>query len=434
MQAIVQAGKLGMHFDTIFLESCQSELTEQTLQQFPRQEHANVHRLYVSNATGLRYRTIDYPILFSLQKGKRFTRHLNEQLDEVARVHAREGLPHPDGKEADMKIIAPRGASGYLPEHTLEAYALAYGMGADYIEQDVVLTKDGQAIILHDIHLDTVTDVAVKFPQRKREDGRWYAIDLTLAEIKSLSVHERSNHETGKPVFADRFPKSKSSFVVPTLREAIELVQGLNRSTGRDVGIYPEIKKPKWHRNQDKDISKAVIEILTEYGYRDKTHNVFLQCFDPIELRRVREELNCGLKLVQLIGSNDWNEASVDYNTLVTAEGLKTIAEYADGIGPWMPYIIQGRTDEERLDATDLVSSAHKHDLIVHPFTFRADSLPNYAANFPELVRIFLNAGVDGIFTDQCDKAREAMHAPPTTGPNALLHASRCPKYDPECY
>lgn len=434
MQAIMQSGKLGMHFDTVFLESCQSELSQQTLQQFRQQEDANIHRLYVSNAIGLRYRTIDYPVLFSLQDGKRFTRVLSEQMDEVARIHVREGLPLPKGKQNDMKIIAHRGASGYLPEHTLPAYSLAYGMGADYIEQDVVLTQDSQAIVLHDIHLDTVTDVAEKFPQRKREDGRWYAIDLTLAEIKTLSVHERANHETGEPVFAARFPKSKSSFQIPTLREAIELVQGLNRSTGRDVGIYPEIKKPKFHRNQNKDISQAVIDILNEYGYRDKTHNIYLQCFDPIELRRLREEMKCGLKLVQLIGSNDWNEASVDYNTLVTAEGIEKIAQYADGIGPWMPYIVKGRTEEGRLDLTELVALAHGKELIVHPFTFRADSLPDYATDFPELIRIFRNAGVDGLFTDHSDQARQAMHASPTKAPNALLFSSRCdPKSDPGC-
>ena len=349
-------------------------------------------------------------------------------------MHAREGLPVSEGEQADMQIIAHRGASGYLPEHTLEAYALAYGMGADYIEQDVVLTKDDQAIILHDIYLDTVTNVAEKFPDRKRDDGRWYAIDCTLAEIKTLSVHERVNHETGEPVFAARFPSSRSYFQIHTLQEAIELVQGLNRSTGRDVGIYPEIKKPKFHRGETKDISRMVVDILDQYGYRDKSHNVYLQCFDPIELRRIREELNCGLKLVQLIGSNDWNEASVDYSTLVTADGIKAIAEYADGIGPWMPYIIKGRTIDERLEPTNLISLAHQSELIVHPFTFRADSLPDYAANFSELVRIFRNAGVDGMFTDQCDQAREAIHAQPTASSNALLFASRCdPKSDPSC-
>jgi len=154
-------------------------------------------------------------------------------------------------------VIAHRGACGYLPEHTLEAKAMAYGMGADYIEQDVVLTRDDRAVVLHDIHMDTVTDVAKAFPDRKREDGRYYAIDFTLDEIKKLHVTERMDLETGKPVFPGRFPAGKSGFRVPTLEEEIELIQGLNKSTGKDVGIYPEIKSPAWHRSEGKDISKA---------------------------------------------------------------------------------------------------------------------------------------------------------------------------------
>ena len=426
IQAVVHSGKLGMQFNTVFLEACQSELSQQSLEQFRQQPNINIGRLYVSNATGLRYRTIDYSQLFALHNenraGQRFTKLLTEQLNEVARIHAREGLPREPGK-AELTYIAHRGASGYLPEHTLEAYALAYGMGADFIEQDVVLTKDDQAIVLHDIYLDTVTNVAQIFPERKREDGRYYAIDFTLAEIKSLSVHERVDLETGEPVFGNRFPESKLTFQIPTLVEAITLIQGLNRATGRNVGIYPEIKKPKWHRDQNKDISQIVLKLLKDRGYGGDTDAVYLQCFDPVELRRIREDLKCELKLVQLIGSNDWNEASVDYNDLVTAEGLEKIAQYADGIGPWMPYIIKGRTEQGTLDRTDLVAMAHGHDLVVHPFTFRADSLPDYTKDYSELVRIFANAGVDGIFTDQVDQARQAF-SPSKQVPNALLHTS----------
>ncbi len=154
---------------------------------------------------------------------------------------------------AEFAVIAHRGASGYLPEHTLPAKALAYGLGADFLEQDVVLTKDRHPIVLHDIHLDTVTDVADRFPERARADGRYYALDFTLAEIKTLAVHERWDHKNRQPVFAGRFP-SENRLSVPTLAEEIELVQGLNTSTGRDVGIYPEIKKPAWHREQGYDI------------------------------------------------------------------------------------------------------------------------------------------------------------------------------------
>ena len=119
-------------------------------------------------------------------------------------------------------VIAHRGASGYLPEHTLAAKALAHAMGADYIEQDVVLTKDGVAVVLHDIHLDTVTNVSTVYPGRAREDGRYYALDFTLNEVKRLTVNERIDLKTRKPVYHRRFPVGKSHFQVPTLAEEIE--------------------------------------------------------------------------------------------------------------------------------------------------------------------------------------------------------------------
>jgi len=141
-------------------------------------------------------------------------------------------------------VIAHRGASGYLPEHTLSAAALAYGMGADFIEQDIVLSKDDCPIVLHDIHLDQVTNVAEIFPQRNRDDGHWYVRDFELLELKQLEVHERANSDGSGPVFPQRFPYQRGHFQIPTLQEEIDLIQGLNHSTGRKVGIYTEIKKP----------------------------------------------------------------------------------------------------------------------------------------------------------------------------------------------
>ncbi|MEL7500431.1 MAG: glycerophosphodiester phosphodiesterase [Planctomycetota bacterium] len=310
-----------------------------------------------------------------------------------------------DPHQKNFIVIAHRGASGYLPEHTFAAYALAHGMGADFIEQDLVLTKDDQVVVLHDIHLDTVTDVSKQFPDRGREDGRFYAVDFTLEEIKSLRVHERVDHETGKSVFSERFPSSTAVFQIPTLQEAIELVEGMNQSTGRSVGLYPEIKKPAWHRSQGKDISSIVLKTLKEHGYTFKSDNIYLQCFDPLELKRIRNDLDCQLKLVQLIGSNDWTESQVDYNQLVTESGLKDIAKYADGIGPWMPYIVDGVSADGKPQMTKLVQWAKQNHLAVHPFTFRADSLPDYADSFDELMVIFKFAGVDGVFTDHCDRA-----------------------------
>ena len=418
MRAIGDSGKDGLRFSTVFLESCKSELPQNILRQF-RDKHQNVGRVFTSNISGLQYRTIDYSRLFSDQATGSFSTSFKDALSEIASLHLREGTFGEDSQQRPFSIIAHRGASGYLPEHTLPAYALAYGMGVDYIGMDVVLTSDDQPIVLHDINLDTVTNVAELFSDRKRDDGRFYAIDFTLEEIRTLSVHQRVSHDSAPVLQGDRFPKGKLAFQIPTLREAIELVQGINRASGRNVGIYTEIRKPLWHRNQGKDISQVVLTTLMERGYKTKKDSVYLQCFDPAELRRIREELSCKLRLVQLIGNNDWNETDVDYNTLVTKDGLKSIAEYADGIGPWMPYVVKGRTSEGRLNRTDLVSMAHANELVVLPFTFRADALPNYAASFDELVRIFRNADVDGIFTNQPDQAIDAVTLQNASLPNA---------------
>ena len=306
-------------------------------------------------------------------------------------------------------VIAHRGASGYLPEHTLAAKALAYAQGADYIEQDVVVTRDDRAIVLHDIHLDTTTNVAELFPNRKRDDGRYYAIDFTLAEIKQLTAMERINPKSGRPVFEKRFPQGKSSFQVPTLEEEIELIQGLNHSSGKHIGIYPEIKDPAWHHQHDKDISVIVLDILNHYGYKDKTDAVFLQCFDAKELKRVRFELNSRLKLIQLIGDNDWGIADTDYDELRTVKGLKEVATYADGIGPSIGHVITGVDREKQLQTTPLVVDAKEVGLLIHPYTFRADLMPPFVQDYKTLVSFFYHKlQVDGLFTDFPDLTVQA--------------------------
>ncbi len=307
-----------------------------------------------------------------------------------------------EGQHQKLIVIAHRGASAYLPEHTLAAKALAYGLGADYIEQDVVLTRDDVPIVLHDIHLDTVTNVRTVFPDRGRRDGRFYAIDFSLAEIRQLLVHERINHITGKPVFSDRFPLNRSRFLIPTLAEEIELIQGLNGSSGRTAGIYPEIKQPAWHQQQGKDISRIVLKLLNRYGYRDRHDAVFLQCFDPAETARIRHQLKSNLPLVQLIGRNEGGDP-VDYDAMRTRRGLKRIAEYADGIGPSLEHLVRTGAAGDR-ETTDLIENAHALGLVVHPYTLRADSLPEFASSFDDLTGFLINAGVDGVFTDFPDR------------------------------
>jgi glycerophosphoryl diester phosphodiesterase len=316
-------------------------------------------------------------------------------------------LQESTGMAADRPIvIAHRGASGYLPEHTLEAKALAHGMGADYLEQDVVLTQDDVPIVLHDVHLDTVTDVAKRYPDRKRDDGRYYAIDFTLAEIKTLRVSERFNPRTGLAVYPQRFPVRTSRFEIPTLAEEIELIQGLNHSTGREAGLYPEIKAPAFHRAQGKDISRIVLETLRRYGYDDQDDRIYVQCFDAAETRRLRDELGTKLPLIQLIGENSWKESTTDYDRMRTEAGLREVAEYADGIGPSLKHIFSGCDAEGRPLVTDLVALAHRQKLEVHPYTFRADELPAGVESFDALLELFVDgAGIDGLFTDFPDRA-----------------------------
>ncbi len=317
----------------------------------------------------------------------------------------------PTGQASEMMemrkkiIIAHRGASGYLPEHTLESVSMAYAMGAHFIEQDLVLTKDGVPIVLHDIYLDTTTNVCEVFPDRARKDGRWYAIDFTLQEIKMLKVHERTNGCNDNAVFPERFPVGKADFEVPTFVEEIEMVQGLNKSMGRNVGIYPELKEPSFHTQEGYDIGEFVLQILSAYGYEGADANVYVQCFDPLYLKRLRVKLNTKLSLIQLIGAR----RSHDY--LVTPQALDDIATYANGIGPSINRIVQYKKGKP-LMITSLVNDAHGRNLVVHPYTFQKDALPEYAENLEELLRLFYFViGVDGVFTDFPDEVIKLLSA-----------------------
>jgi glycerophosphoryl diester phosphodiesterase len=306
-------------------------------------------------------------------------------------------------QNAKPLVIAHRGASGYLPEHTLPAKALAYGLGTDFLEQDVVLTKDDVPVVLHDIYLDTVTDVAKRFPERKRADGRFYALDLTLAELKQLRVTERFNQKTGKPVYPKRFPAEASEFHISTLEEELQFIQGLNHSSGRNVGVYPEIKQPKWHREQGHDISKIVLPILERYGYATKADACFLQCFELTEVKRIRTELGWKGRIVMLIEGGAKGTDGTDYDALCTAAGLKELAKVADGIGPAFSRIVTWTPAGER-KVTDLIKHAHAAGLIAHPYTIRVDDLPKNCPSADELhAALFREAMIDGVFTDFAD-------------------------------
>jgi glycerophosphoryl diester phosphodiesterase len=308
-------------------------------------------------------------------------------------------------------IIAHRGASGYLPEHTLAAKALAHAMGADFLEQDVVLTKDGTAIVLHDIYLEPTTNVRQLFPDRHRDDDRYYAIDFTIEEIRQLRVHERSRqNRAGEEVavYPGRFPLGTGTCGIPTLAQEIDFIAGLDRSRKQQTGLYVELKAPRWHLNQGYNIAKTVLDVLEQAGYAQREKQVYLQCFDDKTLRYLRNTLKTTLPLIQLIADNSWGEDSaVDYEYLQTAQGLEEIARYADGIGPWIMQIYRGKSSAGDAVISPLVDDARKLGLQVHPYTFRADELPPGIANFDELLDIFINqAGISGLFTDFPDLVR----------------------------
>jgi len=332
---------------------------------------------------------------------------------------------------ADKIVIAHRGASGYLPEHTLPAKAMAYAQGADYLEQDLVMTKDDRLVVLHDHYLDRVTDVAKRFPERARKDGRYYAIDFTLAEIKSLKFTEGFDIVDGKQVqtFPGRFPMGQSDFRVHTFEEEIEFVQGLNHSTGKNIGIYPEIKAPWFHHQEGKDIAAKTLEVLKRYGYTGKQDKVYLQCFDAAELKRIKTtlepKLGMDLKLVQLIAFTDWNETqekqadgkwvNYSYDWMFKPGAMKEIARYADGIGPDYHMLVAAGSTKGNVRLTEMVTEAHASKLTVHPYTVRADALPEYVSDVNQLYDVLYNkAGVDGVFTDFPDKGVQFLHQQPT--------------------
>lgn len=306
-------------------------------------------------------------------------------------------------------VIAHRGASGYLPEHTLEAKALAYGQGADYLEQDVVATRDDRLVVLHDVHLDRVTDVAERFPGRRRPDGRWYVRDFDLDELRTLNVHERRNAD-GSAVFPGRFPTSSGRFRIATFEEELALVHGLNASTGRTVGIYPEIKRPAWHRDEGVDVTKLLLPLLEAHGYRGRQDPVYVQCFDAAELRRIREDLGSDLKLVQLIAENDWGESDTDYVALRTPDGLRELSRTVDAVGPWLGQLYTLAAIDGQPISSGFASEAHRAGLAVHPYTFRVDALPPGFASFEATVSWFVGElAIDGFFTDFPDRARRIV-------------------------
>jgi glycerophosphoryl diester phosphodiesterase len=291
-------------------------------------------------------------------------------------------------------VIAHRGASGHRPEHTIEAYTLAIEMGADVIEPDLVSTKDGVLIARHENEIGGTTDVSVKFPDRqttKTIDGTdvtgWFTEDLTLAEIKTLRARERLEF---------RSHAYDGQFAIPTFDEVLSLASKKSAELGRPIGVYPETKHPTYFRGIGLPIEDRLLAALRMYGLTEKTSPVFVQSFEPSSLRYLRPRT--AVRLVQL----------TDRAEDVTPEKLTEIATYADGVGVEKKLVIPVDENGNARAPTSLVRDAHAAALFVHVWTLRREPrfLPaSYHGDLAAEVRRFVDAGIDGLFTDFPDVA-----------------------------
>lgn len=328
-------------------------------------------------------------------------------------------------------VIAHRGASGYVPEHTLAAYATAILQGADFIEPDLVMTKDGHLIARHDNVLDLTTDVANRpeFAGRKTTktvDGvtvtGWFSESFTLTEIKTLRAIERIPNT--RPANA-RFD---GQFEIPTLQEIIDLVQAYEKLLDRRIGLYPETKHPTHFDRLGLSLEEPLVKILRRNGYEGQNARVFIQSFEINNLRKLKTMTR--IPLVQLL----WIEGkpydveagggSLTYEQMATPAGLAQIASYAQGVGPEKSFIIPldsaGNLDLSH--ATSFVKDAHMVGLQVHPYTFRSENVflptnfkssgdPNTLGDGAGEIKVFLRTGIDGFFTDQTDRGIVARDA-----------------------
>ncbi len=325
-----------------------------------------------------------------------------------------------------LLVIGHRGASGYRPEHTLASYALAARMGADYIEPDLVATKDGVLVARHENLITDTTNVAdhPEFAARKTTkvvDGAsltgWFTEDFTLAELKGLRAKERI------PQIRQRNTIYDGRYTVPTFQQVIDLKERLSKELGRDIGIYPETKHPTYFRSIGLPLEEPLVATLRKNGLDKKGARVFVQSFETGNIKLLSRTLK--VPIVQLLSSSGAPAdlvaagSTTTYADLSTAAGLKEIAKYADGVGPSKDQIVPRKPDGSSGTPTSFVRDAHAAGLLVHPYTFRAENtfLPlelrssavpaEYGNLFGEIGQVF-GLGVDGVFSDNADIAVEA--------------------------
>lgn len=297
-------------------------------------------------------------------------------------------------------VIAHRGACGYLPEHTREAKVLAHGQGADYLEQDIVATRDGELVVLHDLHLDDVTDVATRFPGRCRSDGLHYVIDFDLEELLTLRVAERRAPGSTQRAYSQRFDDDDQlAFRVVPLEEELRLVRELNRTTGRIAGLYPEIKAPGFHHRHGIDLAARLLDTLAQHGFSSEDDPVIVQCFDATELARCARELGTRLKLAQLVDDADVPAA-------FSPRSLAAVAEYAAILAPPWGTLIELEAGRTQPLVSRRVADAASAGLELHPFTFRRETVPAPFKTLDEQLAFYFDEiRVTGLFCDQPDIA-----------------------------
>ncbi len=315
-------------------------------------------------------------------------------------------------------VIAHRGASGERPEHTLASYKLAIELGADYIEPDLVLTKDGILVARHENEISETTDVAAhpEFAARKATktiDGQkvtgWFTEDFTLAELKTLRARER-------------LPKLRSTeydgqFEIPTFEEILTLLAEVNKGRKTPVGVYPETKHPSYFAAIGLSHEAPLLAMLDRFGYRGRAAPVFIQSFEVGNLMDLRAKSE--LPLIQLMDAEGGpaDRPTTSYAAMTSPAGLKMIAGYADGIGPNKAMVIPRGALGRLGKPTDLVRDAHAAGLKVHPWTFRRENYflplgdkggvnPAGHGDLAGEITAYLKTGIDGLFSDN---PREAV-------------------------
>ena len=313
-------------------------------------------------------------------------------------------------------IIAHRGASGERPEHTIASYTRAIEQGADYIEPDLVLTKDGVLVARHENEISETTNVADKaeFADRKTSktiDGHkmtgWFTEDFTLAELKTLRAKERLPQLRKDNMAFD------GQFEIPTFEEILTLAKTHN------VGVYPETKHPSYFASIGLPHEAPLLAMLTRFGHVTKDAPIFIQSCEVENLKALRPKTK--LRLIQLMDDtgSPADRSDLTYPEMVTAEGLRIVATYADGVGPNKAMVIPRTLIGNLGTPTTLVADAHKVGLAVHPWTFRRENYflplaqksgvdPRGIGDVQAEMKAFLATGIDGIFSDNVAEAVSA--------------------------